>query len=97
MSQPVTDDKRDIFDYDEYILGVNYEFLTLGNSQPVYLSYESDTTEQEVALYDTLSKINGILLTGGGLTLIDHETKAQHPYYRTAKKIIEYSMRLKDT
>ena len=76
LSQPVADDKREIFDYEEYILGINYEFLTLGNSQPVYLSYETDTPEQEKALYDNLSKINGILLTGGGLTLIEHETKS---------------------
>ena len=32
LSQPVADDKREIFDYEEYILGINYEFLTLGNS-----------------------------------------------------------------
>ena len=47
LSQPVTDDKRDIFDYEEYILGINYEFITLGNSQPVYMSYETETPEQE--------------------------------------------------
>lgn len=74
LSQPVADDKREVFDFEEYILGSNYEFVTLGNSQPIYLCYESETPEQEKILYDTLSKINGVLLTGGGLTLIDQAT-----------------------
>jgi hypothetical protein len=76
LTQPVADEKKDTFNYSEYILGINHEFIGLGGSQPVYLNFESDSPEQEKTLYDTLSKINGVLLTGGGLTLIDHESKA---------------------
>ncbi len=72
----MADDKRSLFNYDEYILGINFEFVSLGGSQAVYLGYLSDTPEEEKVLYETLSKINGVLLTGGGLTLIDPSTRA---------------------
>ena len=52
------------------------------------------TDENELhALLDTL---NGVLLTGGQLTLINTETNEQHPYYTTAAKILDYSVKLKD-
>lgn len=42
-----------------------------------------------------LNQINGVLLTGGSLTLIDDDGN-QHPYYKTAKRAIEYSKWKKD-
>ena len=47
-------------------------------------------------LYQLLSRINGVYLTGGGLTLIDPESGEQHQYYKTAKKIYEFSIRQKE-
>jgi len=44
-----------------------------------------------------LPQINGVLFTGGALELIDRETGHQHKYYKTAKKIYQYSKLLKDT
>ena len=48
------------------------------------------------SLYELLDRINGAHMTGGELTLIDIKTGEQHSYYKTAKKIFEYSKRLKD-
>ena len=31
------------------------------------------------------------------MTLVDKESGEQHPYYRTAKKIVDYCIKLKDT
>lgn len=42
-----------------------------------------------------LEQINGVLLTGGALSLIDEDGK-QHPYYETAKRVMEYSKMKKD-
>lgn len=42
-----------------------------------------------------LNQINGVLLTGGALTLID-EAGNLHPYYQTAKRILDYSKKMKD-
>ena len=43
-------------------------------------------------LYTLLGKINGVHFTGGGLLLIDRVTGEQHPYYKTARKIFDYSI-----
>jgi hypothetical protein len=37
-----------------------------------------------------------MLFTGGGLDLINKETGKQHEYYKTAKKILKYSKKIKD-
>jgi hypothetical protein len=37
-----------------------------------------------------------VLFTGGNLTLVDKETGEQHPYYKTAKLIVEYTVRVKE-
>ena len=52
-----------------------------------------DVSEQE--LIRILNQINGVLLTGGALSLIDDHGN-QHQYYKTAKRIIEYSKEKKD-
>lgn len=97
LTQPVTDAKKtEGYDFDEYILAVNYDFVKLTGSEPVYISYLSDTPEDHQRLMDTLEQINGVLFTGGNLTLVDKETGEQHPYYRTSKKIIDYSRKQKD-
>lgn len=59
------------------------------------IGYKSDEPEDNEQLYQILDQINGVLFTGGNLTLINRETGEQHAYYKTAKKIIEYSMRQK--
>jgi len=42
-----------------------------------------------------LPQLNGALLTGGALELIA-ENGEPHPYYVTAKRVIEYSKAIKD-
>lgn len=46
-------------------------------------------------LSEVLDQINGVLFTGGALKLIDDDGNL-HPYYQTAKRIIEYSKMKKD-
>jgi hypothetical protein len=43
-------------------------------------------------LYELLDQINGVFIPGGGLTLISPDGE-YHPFYSTAKKIVEYSKR----
>ena len=78
------------FDYDEYVLDINYNFVQLMGGQPVHVSFMSDTPEDEELLYDTLNQLNGFLFTGGNLTLVNSQTGETHPYYRTAKKVLDY-------
>ena len=67
----MVEDKRKDFNFDEYILGINYEFMSLAGARPVQISYLSDEPEDERRLYEVLDQINGVLFTGGNLTLID--------------------------
>lgn len=66
--------------------------MKLGGSIPVMIKY--DISDEE--LYPILDNINGVFFTGGGLNLIDEESGNIHQYYKTAKKIFEYSKRKKD-
>jgi len=63
------------FDFDEYILGINYDFISLSGARPVYISYYlAETDEGRKRLYEILDQVNGVLFTGGNLTLVDSET-----------------------
>jgi hypothetical protein len=99
LTQPVVEEKRKAgFDFDEYILDVNNRFVSLSGARPVYLSYYLAETEEGIKrLYEILDQVNGVLFTGGNLTLVDKQTGEKHPYYKTSKLILEYCMRLKDT
>lgn len=60
-------EKKDIFDFNEYILEVNDNFVKWAGSKTIAIPY--DIAEKE--LVAILNQINGVLLTGGSLTLID--------------------------
>ena len=97
LSQPSSDSIRKTFNYDEYVLAINYKFIAMSGARPVFISYLSDDEADEKRLYQILEQVNGVLFTGGNLTLIDQESGETHAYYRTAKKIVEYSIKVKDT
>ena len=65
---------------------MNDNFVKWAGSRTVAIPFDVEE-EQLIAILD---QINGVLLTGGSLTLID-ENGVQHPYYKTAKRVIEYS------
>jgi len=47
LTQPVPDDKRKAgFDFDEYILAINHQFISLSGARPVYISYYLGETEE---------------------------------------------------
>lgn len=71
---------------------VNDNFVKWAGSRTVAIPY--DIAEEE--LRALLPQINGVLLTGGALDLIG-ENGEPHPYYVTAKRIIEYSKYIKDS
>ena len=91
ITQPVSEAKKETFDYHDYILEVNDNFVSWAGSRTVAIPF--DIAEKD--LLPILDQINGVLLTGGQLTLIDEEG-TQHPYYRTARRVIEYSKARKD-
>lgn len=92
LTQPVAASKKDKFNYRDYILEVNDNFVKWAGSRTITIPY--DIAEED--LIKLLSQINGVLFTGGGLDLIDPKTGKQHPYYVTAKKIYTYSKYMKD-
>jgi gamma-glutamyl hydrolase len=92
LTQPVVDDKKDHFHYDQYVLEANKDFVQMGGSYAVPIRY--DLGDQD--LYELLDKLNGVLFTGGNLLLLNTTSGEQHQYYKTARKIYEYSKRQKD-
>ena len=56
-----------MFNYTDYILEVNNNFIEWGGAETVAIPYD---IENEM-LVETLSQINGVLFTGGALELID--------------------------
>lgn len=92
LTQPVADIKKDHFNYNDYILEINDNFVKWAGSRTVAIPY--DISEEN--LMHLLPQINGILFTGGALELINQTTGKQHKYYVTAKKIFQYSKFMKD-
>lgn len=62
--------KKDKFNYRDYILEVNDNFVKWAGSRTVSIPF--DISEDD--LIKLLSQINGVLFTGGGLDLIDPKT-----------------------
>lgn len=91
LTQPTADAKREVFNYDTYVLEVNDNFIRWAGSRTVAIPFDIPQNE----LLDLLPQINGVLFTGGALELVNQEG-AQHPYYVTAKRIFHYSKFMKD-
>ena len=70
LTQPVSLAKQAAFNSTQYILDANRVFVKLGGSRQVVIPYNITDSE----LYPLLDRLNGVLFTGGGLTLIDFET-----------------------
>ena len=77
---------------DHYILEVNDNLNNWSGLRTIAIPY--DISEKKLNVL--LRNINGVHLTGGSLELIDQNGK-QHPYYVTAKRILEYSKYMKKT
>ena len=67
----MAEDKREVFDYDQYILEINENFVHWAGSRTVAIPFDIDENQ----LQTILSQINGVLFTGGGLKLVDPETR----------------------
>ena len=39
LTQPVADVRKEIFNFDQYILGVNYDFIRWSGSKPIAIPY----------------------------------------------------------
>lgn len=74
-----------------YILESNDNFHKWSGSRTIAIPYDIS----ERGLLALLGNINGVHLTGGNLELIDKDGNL-HPYYVTAKRIIEFSKSVKD-
>lgn len=92
LTMPVGEDKKDLFNNTDYILEINDNILRWGGSKTVAIPYNISESE----LFSLLRQINGVLFTGGGLTLVEQVNKTQHPYYVTARKIFSYSKYMKE-
>jgi len=73
-------------------LKVNNDFIKWGGSRTIAIPYDIDSED----LQSLLRQINGVLFTGGGLDLVDKKTRKEHPYFTTAKRIVNYSKWMKD-
>ena len=69
-------------------MGVNKQFVELAGNVAVPIRY--DLPEDE--LLALLSKLNGVLFTGGNLILVNPKTNEHHQYYNSAKVIFQYSL-----
>ena len=56
-----------MFNYDDYILEVNDNFVKWGGSRTVAIPFNIENDD----LLNLLPQINGVLFTGGALELID--------------------------
>lgn len=93
ITQPVSASKKENgFNFHDYVLEVNDNFVKWAGSKTIAIPF--DVSEQDLTVI--LDQINGVLLTGGALTLIDPASGELHPYYVTAKRVIEYSKMKKD-
>ena len=80
--------KHESFLWDEFTWEHNVNFIHYAGSFAVPIRYNLPDED----LYPLLDSINGVFFTGGGLDIINPD-ESQHPYYKTAKKIFEYSKR----
>jgi gamma-glutamyl-gamma-aminobutyrate hydrolase PuuD len=88
LTMPVTADKNtEKLTGSQYILHVNDLYMKLGGCNTVAIPYDIEADSLE----SLLSQINGVLLTGGML-----EMSADHAYYQTAKRIVQYCKDKKD-
>jgi len=92
LTQPVPPAKKDLFPYTSYLSEYNLEFIRMGGGTPVPIEYDLP----EDKLYALLDSINGVFFTGGAVELINRQTGETSNYYKTAKKIWQYSKRLQD-
>jgi hypothetical protein len=79
------------FKFKEFIWEHNANFVHYAGSWAVPIRY----TISDQDLYALLDQINGVLMPGGGVTLIEDDGTL-HPFYIISKKIFEYSKRQKD-
>jgi hypothetical protein len=88
----VTAEKQKHFNHSQYILDINHSFMTYGGSKTIAIPYDLPKDK----LLAMLAQINGAFLTGGAIHMFNETTHKFHPYYQTAKTIIEYSKQMKD-
>ena len=68
------------------------KFLEEGGAEAIPIRFDMPPEE----LYPLLDSINGVVMTGGALKLIQKDTGLRHRYYITAKRIYDYSKQKKD-
>ena len=88
MSMPIWSEslRSETFPWDHFTWEMNVNFVHYGGSHSVPIKY--DLPDEE--LYELLGQINGAMFTGGDLLIIA-QNGTQHEYYKTAKKIFQYS------
>ena len=83
--------KPDDFPYEHFLWEHNINFVHYAGSHSVPIRF--DISDED--LYPLLDQINGVFLTGGGLDIILPDG-TQHQYYKTARKIFDYSIKQMD-
>ena len=83
--------KPDEFPYEHHLWEHNINFVHYAGSHSVPIRF--DISDED--LYPLLDQINGVFLTGGGLDIILPDS-TQHQYYKTARKIFDYSIKQMD-
>jgi len=70
LTQPTHLHKKEIFNYDSYVLEVNEKFIKWAGSKTISIPFDISDNDLEALL----PQINGVLFTGGALNLIDPVT-----------------------
>ena len=80
-------------EYRDYIQEVNDYWIKWAGSKTISIPFDIHQDELEVIL----PQINGCLIGGGSLAMGKHpKTGIEHPYYTTAKRVLDYSKHMKD-
>ena len=89
LTQPVSEKKKKLYNttIKNYILEVNESYIRWSGSRTIAIPYDIE----DGLLDEVLDQINGVLLTGGSLDLVNKTSGEPHPYFLTAKRIFEYS------
>mmetsp|Transcript_37128 Transcript_37128/g.48814 ORF Transcript_37128/g.48814 Transcript_37128/m.48814 type:complete len:123 (+) Transcript_37128:102-470(+) len=77
------------FHYPHFSWETNVNFLHYAGSWAVPVRYDLSDGDLE----DLLDSVNGVLLPGGAMEMIDQKTGVQSDFYKTTKRIWDYMKR----
>ena len=94
LAQPVHESKKRYFNYSQFIIKGYENIATYSGVKTKTIPIDYNIPSRE--LKKILKSINGVIVPDGGLNIINATTGRLHQFYRTTRRIVKYSMELKD-